>query len=128
MRTIVPVLIVLAIGTSGAMLGMSGFADDWGAEPPQTDAASSQVNQSAKNVSPNNGPVEGPVSSGESNIVGLIASGLGSLVDIAGAVIVLPVTLMNLGFPAWFAIPIGSIAEVIVGIGVFEFATNREWT
>jgi len=128
MRTLVPVLVVLCIGTSGAMLGMSGFADSWGADPPSVESASSQVNGSAENVSPNEGPVEGPVSSGDSSIVGLIANGLGSLVDIAGAVIVLPLTLVNLGFPKWFAIPIGTVAEVIVGVGVFEFATNREWT
>ncbi len=128
MRTVDPVLVVLAIGVAGAMLGMSGFTAVWGADTPSVDRASDKMNESAEAVSPNNGPVEGPVSSGDSSIVGLIANGLGSLVDIAGAVVLLPITLMNLGFPAWFAVPIGSIGEIIVGIGIFEFATNREWT
>ena len=128
MRTTTPVLVVLAIGVAGLMIGGSGFTDVWGAKPPQVDSASSQVNASSANVSPNSGPVSGPVSTGDSSIVGLIVNGLGSLVDIAGAVAVLPLTLMNLGFPAWFAVPIGIIGELIVGIGLVEFATNRDWT
>lgn len=128
MRTIAPVLLVLVIGTSGMMLGMSGFTDAWGSEPPQTDAAAEEVESGAGSVGPDDEPVSGPVTSGESNIVGLIVDGLSTLVGIAGAVLVLPVTLMNLGFPAWFAIPVGSVAEGIVGIGIIEFATQREWT
>lgn len=127
MRTIAPVLIVLALGVAGMMTGMSGFSAAWGAEPPQTDAAASAVNDSA-GVGPNQGPVSGPVSTGDSSIVGLIVSGLTSLVDIGGAVVLLPVTLMTLGFPAWFAVPLGLLAQAIVGIGLIEFATNREWT
>lgn len=128
MRTIFVVFVVVTVGVSGMMLGMAGFADTWGAEPPRTDAAADQVNQSADNVGPDSGPVEGPVTSSDGSIVGLIVSGLGSLVNIAGAVVLLPVTLMNLGAPAWFAIPVGSLAELIVGIGIIEFATQREWT
>ena len=128
MRTITPVLLVLAIGTAGMMLGMSGFTAAWGAPAPQTDAAADAVNGSAGSVGPNEGPVSGPVSTGDSSIVGLIVSGLSSLVDIAGAVVLLPLTLMNLGFPAWFSVPLGLLAQAIVGIGLVEFATNREWS
>ncbi len=127
MRTIMPVLVVLAIGVAGAMLGMSGFESAWGAEPPSVEPASSQVNESAGSVGVEEGPVEGPVNSGESSIVGIVVDGLQSLTDIAGAVLVLPVTLMNLGFPAWFSIPVGAVAEALVGIGIIEFATNRVW-
>lgn len=127
-RTTIPVLVVLALGTAAVMLGMSGFADVWGSPTPQVERAGDHVNESAASVSPQNGSVQGPVSSGDSSIVGLIADGLGSLTDIAGGVVLLPLTLIKLGFPRWFAIPIGSLAELIVGIGLFEFATNREWT
>lgn len=128
MRTIVPVFVVLAIAVAGMMLGMSGFQSAWGAPAPQTASAQDQLNASAQNASPNEGPVEGPVSSGESSIVGLIVNGLTTMVDIAGGVVLLPLTLMNLGFPAYFAIPVGALAELLVGIGLIEFATNREWT
>lgn len=128
MRTIAPVAIILAIGVAGVMIGMSGFGAAWGADPPQTQGAQENLNDSAEDMNPNEGPVSGPVSSGESDVVGLIADGLSSLVDIGAAVVLLPVTLMELGFPAYFAVPIGSLAYILVGIGLVEFATNREWT
>lgn len=127
MRTIATVVAVLVIGTSGLMLGMSGFEAAWGAEPPQTDAAADEVEKGAGNVGPNEKPVTGPVTSGDSSIVGIIVDGITSLIKLAGAVIVLPATLMNLGFPAWFAIPIGSLAELIAGIGLIQFASKRDW-
>jgi len=126
MRTIAPVLIVLALGVSGAMIGMSGFEDAWGAPAPSTTGAQEELDNGTT-VNPNDRPIEGPVSSGESNIVGLITDGLSSLTGIAASVAVLPVTLINLGFPAWFALPIGSLVYIISGIGLIQFATNRRW-
>lgn len=128
MRTVAPILAVLAIAVAGSMLGMAGFYSAWGAPAPQTDAAQDQLGDNAGALNPNDGPVEGPVSSGESDVVGLIANGLGSITDLAGAVIVLPITLVNLGFPLWFALPVGSLAYLIAGVGVVEWATNREFT
>jgi len=128
MRTIAPLFAVLAIAVAGGMLGASGFADAWGADPPQTTAAQDDLNSSASDLAPSNKPVSGPVSAADSSVVGLIASGLGGIVDAAGAVALLPVTLTNLGFPAWFAYPLGLLAQLITGIGIVEFATNREWT
>lgn len=128
MRTLAPIMVVLALAVSGSMLGMAGFWDAWGAPAPQTDAAQDQLEENQDQVNPNDVPVEGPVSSGESDVVGLIANGLGSMTDLAGAVIVLPITLINLGFPAWFAIPVGSLGYLLAGVGVIEWATNREFT
>jgi hypothetical protein len=121
-------MLVFTIAVAGSMLALSGFGAAWGAEPPQTEAAQSQLDQSADQANPNDAPISGPVSSGDSDIVGLIASGLGSITDFAAAALLLPVTLMDLGFPAWAAIPIGSFGYLLAGIGVIEFATNREWT
>lgn len=126
MRTIAPVLLVLCIGVSGAMIGASGFEDAWGTPAPSTAGAQEELENSTS-VNPNEKPIEGPVSSGESNIVGLIADGLKSLAGIAAAVAVLPVTLINLGFPGWFAVPIGSLVYMIAGVGIIQFATNRRW-
>lgn len=128
MRTTMPVLMVFAIAVAGSMLALSGFGAAWGAEPPQTAAAQEQLNDSAAQANPNDQPVAGPVSSGQSDVVGLIANGLGSIVDFAGAVALLPLTLINLGFPVWFAVPLGSVAYLLAGIGIIEFGTNREWT
>lgn len=127
MRTLAPTMIVLAIAVSGAMIGMSGFADAWGVQEPDTAGPQEHLDEQSSDMNPNNGPVSGPVSSGESDVVGLIADGLNSLVDLAAAVALLPVTLNNLGFPWWFAAPIGSLAYIITGIGLIEFASNRVW-
>lgn len=127
MRGTAPVLIVLALGVAGLMLGASGFSDAWGAQPPSTSAAEEKLNNSSS-VGPTNDPVSGPVSDGDSSIVGLISSGLGSFVDIAGAVAFLPVTLTNLGFPMWFSYPLGLLAQFVVGVSIIQFATNREWS
>lgn len=128
MKGTFPVLVVLTIGVAAAMVTASGFAAVWGAPPPQVDKASDQVDESAGNLNPNSGPVAGPVSSSESDVVGLITSGLGAMTDLAGAVVLFPITLMQLGMPAWAAVPLGSVAEILVGVSLIEFATNREWT
>jgi len=128
MRTTVAVMAVMALGLSGLMLGGAGFADAWGSPAPKTDLAQERLQNSSESVNPTNNPVSGPVSQADSSTVGLIADGLGSVVDLGAAVVALPITLTNLGFPAWFAYPLGSLAYVITGIGLIEFATSREWT
>ena len=128
MRTIAPIVVVLAIGVAAMMLGMSGFSAAWGADPPQTSAAQEELEDSSRDLAPQSGPVSGPVSGVDDSVIGLLASGLGSAVDVAGAGAVLPKALISLGFPAWFATPVGFLAQLIVGIGLFEFATSREWT
>jgi hypothetical protein len=128
MRTLASVLVVFAIAVAGSMMALSGFGAVWGADPPQTQAAQDQLDDSAAQANPNDEPISGPVSSGESDIVGLIANGSSAIVDFAAAVVLLPITLIKMGFPAWFALPIGSVAYLIAGVGAIEFVTNREWT
>lgn len=128
MRTIAPMAAVLALAVAGAMLGASGFAGAWGAEPPTTAAgAQDKLNSSAGDIQPSNNPVSGPVSSSDGSVIGLIASGLGSVTDVAGMVALLPVVLTNLGFPSWFAYPLGLLAQLLAGIGIIQFATGRRW-
>lgn len=128
MRGTAPVMLVLVIGVAAAMVTSSGFAAVWGAPPPQVQDASERVEDNASDLNPNNSPISGPVSSSESEIVGLITSGLGTIVSLAGAVVLFPLTLMQLGMPAWAALPLGSVAEILVGVSIIEFATNREWS
>ena len=130
MRTTAPVIMILCIGVAGAMVSMSGFADVWGTPEPQTAGAESALEDSADSVNPTGeeGSASGPVSSGESNIVGLIVDGGRSLAGIAAAVVLFPVTMINLGFPAWFSLPIGWFVYTLGGIGIIEWGTNREWT
>lgn len=127
MNTTAAALMVLCIGVATAMLGGAGFAQAWGAPAPQTGAAQDQLNETGDRVNPEE-KVEGPVSSGDSDLVGLIVDSIQKIPKIAGAVMLLQVTLMELGFPAWFALPVGTFGQIIVAIGVIEVASNREWT
>lgn len=126
MRTIVPILFVMALGGAAMMWGMSGFGGLYGNGSPGELESASGVNESASNssvgqFSADTGPNEG------GNILGLILSGLGRVVGLAGFVAFLPAELHTLGAPWWFAVPIGNIGRVIVGVGVFQFASNRVW-
>lgn len=138
MNTKAPVLMVLVLAASGAMLSGSGFADAWGAEAPSTSEAQKALDRSQEvdavsNTSAgdkeNESGIKGPVGGGgeSGSVLGLILSSAGALATMIGAIVVFPITLMNLGFPAWFAVPIGALAEVIVGIGLMQFTSGREW-
>ena len=128
MRTIVPVMIVLSLAISGAMIGGSGFEDVWGSPAPETDAAEDELDEQADGLNPNdNSPVEGPVNSDDSSIVGLVVDSLSSVVGLAASTAVLPATLTSMGFPTWFALPVGSVVYILAGVGVVQFATNRRW-
>jgi len=126
MRTTYPVLIVLALGVAGTMWGMSGVASIY--DGPQDDLQSqAELNDTANSSSVQGYEADaGPNQGG--NIVGLIFSGISRLVSVAGLVLLLPAEMHNIGFPWWFSLPIGLLAQTLVGIGIIEFATQREWT
>jgi hypothetical protein len=126
MKTTYPVLIVLALGVAGTMWGMSGITAMY--DGPQDDLQSQEeLNESASSSSVTGYEADaGPNQGG--NIVGLIFSGISRLVSLAGLVLLLPAEMHNIGFPWWFSLPIGLLAQTLVGIGIIEFATQREWT
>jgi hypothetical protein len=128
MRTIYPTLIVVALGVATLMWGLSGFGAIYGATDPVSDLESgneleAQANNSAVSGDGSfNGSAQGADSD---NIVGLIVSGTQAITGFAGAVALLPWEIQRLGFPYWFAFPMGLSAQAIVGIGVVQFAANR---
>jgi len=62
----------------------------------------------------------------EPTIVGVAISGGEFIATLVGAVALLPLTLTRLGFPLWFATPLGAGAQIIATIGLFQFITGRE--
>jgi len=62
----------------------------------------------------------------EPTIVGLAISAGSFVTELVVAVGLLPVALMRLGFPQYFAVPVGSIAQVIAFVGLAQFVTGRE--
>ena len=41
-------------------------------------------------------------------------------------VALLPVTLMRLGFPSYFAVPVGGVAQILAFIGLVQFIRTGE--
>ena len=62
----------------------------------------------------------------EPTIVGAAISGGQFVVQLVSAVALLPVTLTRLGFPAYFAFPLGGVAQIVAFVGLAQFVTGRE--
>lgn len=130
MRTITPVLFVLALGTAALIWGMAGAGSIYGQSDPVSGMESGDAINESKNdsaVGGGNFSGEASASEGEGDIVGLIVSGISNVVGFAAMVGLLPWELQRLGFPSYFAFPIGFLAQGLVGIGIVQFATNRDF-
>lgn len=128
MKTKTPIMIVLSLAVAGMMIQMSGLPAVWAGGVSTADQAQRELNESSGQLSPDeNAPVSGPGGTGDSDIIGLVTDSLSTFASIGAAVVVLPITLMRLGFPAFFAVPVGIVSELIVGIGVIQFGTGRIW-
>jgi hypothetical protein len=113
---------------AGSGLGAAVFGEDaGGAETSRTleDIQSeASVDEDAKNA-------EGGLSAdigtdNEPTLVGVAISGGQFLTSLVGAVALLPVTLMRLGFPNYFAVPVGGIAQILAFIGLVQFIRTGE--
>lgn len=129
MRTIYPVMIVLALGTAATMFGMSGFTDLHDPNPVQDLQSDEEVEKAADDsAAAQDGNFSGQsVSQDDGNIVGLVIEGAGRIASVGALVVLLPFEMNNMGFPWWFAAPVGGLTQAIVGIGIVQFATGRFW-
>jgi hypothetical protein len=132
MRSQSVVILVLAFGAAFAIVGGAGLDAAWGVDGATTDgeAVRDALNESAQNSSVNDeSPVRGDPATddGDGNIVSLVLDGAGTIASAAGKVVLLPATLMGLGAPAWFAVPLGSFAVFVTGVGIIQFVTGRVW-
>jgi hypothetical protein len=129
MRTLYPILVVAALGTATLIWGISGIGtlytnnDPVSGESQSADRLQEQANSSA---AAEDGSFEASARGGGSdNIVGLVIAGVQSIVSFATMVALLPFELQRLGFPRYFAYPIGVLAQSLVGIGIVQFASGR---
>lgn len=128
MRTLYPALVVLALGAATVMWGLGGFGALYGADDPAEglDSGGELEKQANDSAADDDNSFGGSASnSGDGDIVGLIISGLGYVADFFGMVVLLPWELAELGFPWWFAAPVGSISQLLVGLGIVQWATGR---
>jgi hypothetical protein len=131
MRTTPVIGVVLALAVAFALLAGSGIgASIFGASPDDSEAKRTleEVGEDAK---VDNEDGEGGVSAdvagdNEPTLVGFAISGGQFIVSLVGAVALLPVTLTRLGFPNYFAVPAGLVAQTIATIGLFQFLRTGE--
>lgn len=124
MRTNYVWFLVIALGVSSLMWGLSGV-DSALTGPSATDDLKS--GDELERQAPGEAEINGSANSndGESDIVGLILAGGAGIGNFINMVLLLPLELQRLGFPNWFAYPIGLTVQVIASIGLIQFVTNR---
>ena len=127
MRTTYPLAVVLALGLMAAFFAGSGFNAIVKGEH-NTEEVSDVVTTpgNASVVGDENNLTGSRSSSGEGSIVGLVIGASGTIGNIIGMIVLLPLTLRDLGFPVWFAVPVGGFAELLLSIGFIQFVTGRQ--
>jgi hypothetical protein len=122
--------LVLAFGLAFALLSGSGIGAAVFGESPgdaETTRTIDEVsNQSSVDEEDEAGLGADVTGDNEPTLVGLAISGGKFLVGLVGAVALLPLTLMDLGFPAYFALPVGGVAQIIAFVGLVQFTRLGE--
>lgn len=128
MRTLYPLAVILCIGLMAAFFAGSGFNAIVGAGGGGAAGEIQENVDGVANESSVNGSLDGSTQgAGDSTIVGMVLSSAGEIGRILGLIVMMPMTLIDLGFPAWFAIPIGSVVTIIASVGFIQFVTGRTW-
>jgi len=127
MRTNVVIAALISFAIAGLLITGSGAGQHTGITDPVgglDDEVQSQAEESA--VGDNGSGVSGTRGGGEdSSIISLVINGAKQIASIVGMVALLPLTLEQIGFPTWFAVPIGTAATLIVSVGLIQFITGR---
>lgn len=126
MRTTPIIGVVLALGFAFAFLAGSGIGPAVFGEDPGDSKTKKTLEDVGKDADVGEGEGDGGVSAdvggdNEPTLVGFAISGGQFITKTVGAVAFLPSTLMNLGFPAYFATPVGRLAQIVATIGLFQF-------
>jgi len=123
--------VVLAFGVVFSLIAGSGIgaavfgADPGGAETTRTlDEIS---NDSSVDPDDGDGLSADVTGDNEPTLVGVAISGGAFAANLVASVALLPVTLMRLGFPAYFAVPVGGVAQIIAFIGLIQFVRGTEY-
>lgn len=122
MRTQFLVVIVIALAVASMMLSMSGLNAVFG-QSKNADLES-DLNSTANDTAAGEGDFSADARS-EGSIVGFVISGAQSLGNALSMIVGLPYTLMGMGFPKYFAWPVGMAGYIIASIGFVQFITGR---
>jgi hypothetical protein len=130
MRTLYPLVLVVALGLSTMLLVGSGAADYFQqSQNPTTLADSVEKNATS---GPVGGEGEGSELSGSAesennpgSIVGLVIAGSQLITSFVSLVTLLPFKLQQMGFPYWAAYPVGLSVQLLASISVIQFVSGR---
>jgi len=133
MRTKGVIGLVLAFGLAFALLGGAGVgASIFGENPDDAESAGTlgdliDDSDISEDDDGGGGLVGDVGGDNEPTVTGIIISGGQFAAQLVAAVALLPLTLMRLGFPGYFAVPVGGIAQIIALIGLIQFIGGREF-
>ena len=124
--------VVLAFGVAFALLGGSEigmviFGETPGQEPTADTLGDIGNESSVDEDSDGSGLSADVAGDDEPTLVGVALSAGQFGVQLVAAVGLLPLTLVRLGFPSYFAYPIGGLAQIIAFLGLAQFVSGREW-
>jgi len=124
--------VVLAFGVAFALLTGSGIgAAVFGESPADAETARTleDISDSASvDTDREGGGLEADVAGdNEPTLVGVAISGGQFSAQLVGAVALLPVTMIRLGFPSYFAVPVGGVLQIIAFIGLVQFVRGSEY-
>lgn len=126
MKTTPVIGVVLSLGVAFALLAGSGIgASVFGANPGDAESVSTleDIGEDADvGGEGEGGGVNADVAGdNEPTLVGFALSGGQFIVQMVGAVGLLPITLTRLGLPNYAAVPMGLTAQAIATVGLFQF-------
>ena len=131
MQTKTVIGLVLCFGVAFSMLGGSGIgAAIFGEDPGEheTTRAIDKIAEDAEVDDDEDSGLSAEVAGdSEPTLVGVAISGGQFAVQLVAAVALLPLTLMQLGFPSYAAIPLGGIAQIVALIGLVQFIRGSEY-
>ena len=119
---------VVAIAIGGMIWTLGGFSDVLVGSDPGADLTSPDKINETSGDGPITGTFSGDARADDGNLVGLIISGASTLTDMAVLVITLPYDLMSLGLPPYAARPLGTLATLMVSIGLIQMIIGRRWS
>ena len=132
MRTKGAIGVILAFGLAFALMSGSGIGAMVFGENPDDAESSGTLDELIDGADVDEDEDGGGGLSGnigddnEPTVTGFVISGAQFVAELVRAVALLPLTLMRLGFPSYFAVPVGGIAQIIAFVGLIQFVTGRE--
>jgi hypothetical protein len=132
MRTSWGVAVVMSIAVASLMFTGSGYGEAFSNNPTDgLGGVGSEVNEQADESAveqtgdDGGGPLAGALGSTDNPLISFILSGGGAILSTIRLVVSLPTVLIGLGFPGWFALPVGAFVSIATSIGIIQFITGR---